>query len=865
MARRAQAHGRGPALGRQHADDGRRLHPRAHDLRPRRPGRRPPRGGPRADPRAHAHRDGHLPALGEDGLLRRPHAHGRARQGELRAARALRDRARRRPARPQPAARGCPGHGRPPRDPGALRAPGLRDRRPERPHAGLLPRDRTRRRPADPRGAVRRQAAVRAARRPRRHGRAGPLLSRASVACASRTWRSSPARARAASPGRRSSWRSDVPLADGSAPLVALLRFALFVAIAIVAPGIGLQRLARVRWDPALVVPLGLVACALAYWLALVSGVPLVFPVLVLAVGAGSLLRPWATQGRGPVAAGRRAPDRRAGRALRDHPVPRQPRRPERRLPARRGRARRHGAPRRAQLRAGGRLPAAGARLRRRADALPRREPPGARRGRALGGHPPLRRAEPVRHHALGRWRSSWRCVPPLPPRASAGPPWRLAGFVPLASDLSFVPGLLRGAEWWGQRLGDNFLEPVFFANSIAPAVAIALAAIVALARAERGEGRGYLVLAAVLAVGAGFFKVFTGAQLVLALGLAWLLGRGRRRLLVVLVPAALALVALALSSRAPAGVAGVVRRARAVRGRAAPRSPPSASRSCKASATCSPGSPGSRSRSGCAWSASRGPGARCARAAARPARSRRWPSAAGRSPCCSGSRRIPPSTRAPTSCRRAASVLWLFAVPALESLAQALAARGRGAGRRPRAPGHGGVRGAQGGPARPADRAGRGRGHGRAAGGELSGRRRDHAAAAELRAAARRARRPPRRVLQLPQLLAAVRHRPQPSTRGVGSCARSSARARRPRGSTSARALQGRFLYLTGRQKVDFETASVLEPIFERDGERVYRIAALAPHRLPLAAPPADPRDGPGPLAHNPATWPRLRAWISS
>ena len=43
------------------------------------------------------------------------------------------------------------------------------------------------------------------------------------------------------------------------------------------------------------------------------------------------------------------------------------------------------------------------------------------------------------------------------------------------------------------------------------------------------------------------------------------------------------------------------------------------------------------------------------------------------------------------------------------------------------------------------------------------------------------------------------------------------------------AGALQGRYLYLTGRQKVDFETASVLEPLFERDGERVYRIALSA------------------------------------
>jgi hypothetical protein len=133
------------------------------------------------------------------------------------------------------------------------------------------------------------------------------------------------------------------------------------------------------------------------------------------------------------------------------------------------------------------------------------------------------------------------------------------AGFLPLLCDLSFVPGLLTGSEWWGFRLGDNFVEPLFYANSIVPALALALGAIVALARAERGCGAGFTALAAALAAGSGFFKVFAGAQLLLALALAWLLGRGgRRRLLLVLVPAALALAVLALPSASPGGAAGV-------------------------------------------------------------------------------------------------------------------------------------------------------------------------------------------------------------------------------------------------------------------------------------------------------------------
>ncbi len=44
------------------------------------------------------------------------------------------------------------------------------------------------------------------------------------------------------------------------------------------------------------------------------------------------------------------------------------------------------------------------------------------------------------------------------------------------------------------------------------------------------------------------------------------------------------------------------------------------------------------------------------------------------------------------------------------------------------------------------------------------------------------------------------------------------------------ARALGARFVYLTGRQKVDFGTEGVLEPLFQKDGERVFRILPPAP-----------------------------------
>jgi hypothetical protein len=120
------------------------------------------------------------------------------------------------------------------------------------------------------------------------------------------------------------------------------------------------------------------------------------------------------------------------------------------------------------------------------------------------------------------------------------------------------VPGLLLGAGFWAFKLGDNFIEALFYANSVAPAVALVLAALTCLARWERERDRGFLVLAILLGAGAGFFKVFTGAQLLLALGTGWLLGRGRRDLLVATLSVAGALALLALDAAPPPGAEGV-------------------------------------------------------------------------------------------------------------------------------------------------------------------------------------------------------------------------------------------------------------------------------------------------------------------
>jgi hypothetical protein len=339
-------------------------------------------------------------------------------------------------------------------------------------------------------------------------------------------------------------------VADGSdAVLAVALRYALFVALALVLPGVALQRVARARPDPALVLPLGALFCSVAYYAALRSGQPLVFPVLVAATAAGFLARPSpAIRSPGPPLRGAVLPVALLV-AL---------------LAATQYRVNRAAADGSFLLDVGEHQDTAlhvGLTFE-----LVAGYPPqvpglaGVPLHYHVGAH--LVRAAAVRWAAvhpydlLSRLETTLWAVGlvlalraaaaaiGLPPRAVA-----LAGFVPLASDLSFLPGLALGREFWAFKLGDAFVEAVFYANSIAPATMLALAALVALERHARGEGRSWLVLAAALAAGVAQFKVFTGAQLLLALAVAWTL-RGRpRALAVVAAGAAAALVVLVLAS----------------------------------------------------------------------------------------------------------------------------------------------------------------------------------------------------------------------------------------------------------------------------------------------------------------------------
>jgi hypothetical protein len=341
-------------------------------------------------------------------------------------------------------------------------------------------------------------------------------------------------------------------------PVLTILRFALFAAVVIAGPGVALQRLLRVRWDPAVVLPLGLVFCAAAYALGLVVGAPWLLPALAVPLDL-LLLRP-GFRGRpaeGPSLRGAVPPV--ALLVLL--------------LAATQYRVNRETANGDFLLDLGEHMDTA------------------VHVGltwELVAGYPPQvpgLAGVPVHYHvgshlvraAAARWAgihpydsisrfdvTLWGLALVLALRAAAhglgmgGRVTALVGYLPLAADLSSVPGLLLGAGFWAFKLGDNFIEALFYANSVAPAVAMVLAAVACLSRFERDRSRGLLVLAVLLGAGAGFFKVFTGAQLLLALLTAWLLVRRPFHLLAVAAPVAVALGLLALGASAPSDAEGV-------------------------------------------------------------------------------------------------------------------------------------------------------------------------------------------------------------------------------------------------------------------------------------------------------------------
>ncbi len=303
--------------------------------------------------------------------------------------------------------------------------------------------------------------------------------------------------------------------------------FVLFVLLALVSPGAGLQRWARVRVDPALVLPLGGSLAALAHWLSLASGLAWLFPLALAVAAAGLVVRragsldPALPRSVWPAVAAlvallaatqyrwnRPAPD---GGFLLD-PMGDQP------LHA--GITWELTLPYPPQVPGLAGIPLSyhfGADLVRAA----------ALRWAGVAPYAPLNREEPTLW-ALALMLALGGVVRRLggSPLAVALAPWTV-----LLTDFSFLCALEPGSRWWSDVFRANLLISLAFTNPVVPALALVLGCLIALHRYESGEGRAWLGLALLQASAVPWFKVFLGAQLALSLALAaFLVGWKRRR-----------------------------------------------------------------------------------------------------------------------------------------------------------------------------------------------------------------------------------------------------------------------------------------------------------------------------------------------
>jgi hypothetical protein len=309
--------------------------------------------------------------------------------------------------------------------------------------------------------------------------------------------------------------------------LAATARYAAFVLIALVGPGLGLQRWAGVAVDPALVLPLGIAFAAGAYWVSLVTGLVWLFPIALLLACAALASRGLGAVAPGPSLRGAIAPGLAlvallavtqypwnrvagAGEFLLDPLVPYDT-------------AFHVGLVRELTL---GYPP----------------QVPGVS-GFPLGYHlgTDLVRAAALRWAAIDPYDSVSRfdvtvfaialllAVRAAAARLGLSPTGvALAGWTLVATDFSFAFALNAQAHWWTDLLRGNLLLSLALANPVVPALALALGALIALSRAADGEGRGWSAIAAVVATAVPFFKVFLGAHL--ALGFLVALVRTRRR-----------------------------------------------------------------------------------------------------------------------------------------------------------------------------------------------------------------------------------------------------------------------------------------------------------------------------------------------
>jgi len=118
-------------------------------------------------------------------------------------------------------------------------------------------------------------------------------------------------------------------------------------------------------------------------------------------------------------------------------------------------------------------------------------------------------------------------------------------GFTLLAGDFGFLWAGSPTPHYWIDHLRGNLFLAVVDANSSVPALAVLLAVVLALARRAAGGGRGYVVLATVLALALPGFKVFAAAHLALGLAVAFLIVPERRAVLLPLLATVGVLAAL--------------------------------------------------------------------------------------------------------------------------------------------------------------------------------------------------------------------------------------------------------------------------------------------------------------------------------
>jgi hypothetical protein len=329
--------------------------------------------------------------------------------------------------------------------------------------------------------------------------------------------------------------------------LAATLRYLAFVLLAVGVPGAALQRVAGVRIDPALVLPLGWACCAGVYWLALVAGFPWLLPAACIALLLALLLKRSGGWTSGPSLRGALPPFAAVVLAL---------------ALAEYGQNRLESD---GSLSLDGVQPDDAAFHVGLAHELTLGYPPRVpglsgetmsyHVGAALVRAAALRYAGVHPYDALSRFDNTlYALALILALRAAAralglsGFAQALAGWAVLATDFSFLLAAGRGIEWWvGLFEGGTSLLSVFHANSLIPALAVGLGALVAVSRHEAGEGRGFLALAVVLAGACAFFKVFLAAQLAAGLAAAFLLGERRRAVAPVLLASASTTALLAL------------------------------------------------------------------------------------------------------------------------------------------------------------------------------------------------------------------------------------------------------------------------------------------------------------------------------